>query len=166
SVDPSGSSTSRAWSASRITVSPSSASSACSPSPTTSGRPSARAMIAACEVAEPSASAIPQIVPPPSWSSETSAGPRSLATRIAGHQTVRLDDLRLVEKAGVAQARGGPAELLCHLGERVQGPLALALPAGPRRVRLGVAQHERLGHGDASRRGESSEDAFHHCPSE
>src|SRR5439155_15147228 len=69
-------------------------------------------------------------------------------------------------KAGVEQSRVGPAEILSHLGERVQGPLALALPAGPRRVRLGVAQHERLGHGDASRRGESSEDAFHHCPSE
>ena len=84
---------------------------------------------------------------------------------VLGHQPVRLDDLRLVEQAGLAQPRGRPAELLGHVCERLECALALRRAAHTGVVRLGVAQHERLGHRDASGGGQASEDALAHSSS-
>ena len=85
---------------------------------------------------------------------------------IFGHQAIRLDDLGLVEQAGVAQPRRGPAELLGHVGQRLERTVALLDTAGARPVRLGIPQHECLGHRDAAGGREPTEHAFHHCPSE
>ena len=88
-------SSSRSWLGSRVTVpawpssttaSPSAASRISSPRPTTRGTPSARAMIAAWEVAAPAASASPRILPAARFSSAMSTGPRSRAMRIVGRR--------------------------------------------------------------------------------
>ena len=83
--------------------------------------------------------------------------------RVLGHQSIRVEDVGLVDVPLGTKPVGGLAELGGEARERREGALLLHLPAPAVQVRLDVPQHQRPTHGDASRRREPRQVALGHC---
>ena len=83
--------------------------------------------------------------------------------RVLGHQSVRVEDVGLVDVPLGTKPVGGLAELGCEARERRKGALLLHFPTPAVQVRLDVPQHQRPAHGDASRSREPRQVALGHC---